>query len=310
MDICKSICKIKSNGDKLTGKCNDESYELITEPVKKNIIEEKKDHKELFVSINPFETLGIKEEECKKMNPNVLFNFNQDLITDKYKEMKSIGKNNEKLLLSYFILFNLKRFKRIGDNFIIEQTDHFYYVVMNDFNNLKKIYEKNKYILFQKDDFNRTLLHLSAIGENYEITKFLLEKGINYDEPDTFHRTALYYAKGNLEALLKSYNAYNIIYNSGMVPRGINMDEKDINKIDLISKLFLKREIITKIELIKNKGEIVGQRLIRNKNREKLGFYGRYQESTKEWIPVYHGTKFVAIEHILLYGLHYYGEPS
>ena len=129
MGICKSICKIKSNGDK------------------KNIIEEKKDHKELFVSINPFETLGIKEEECKKMNPNVLFNFNKDLITDKYKEMKSIGKNNEKLLLSYFILFNLKRFKRIGDNFIIEQTDHFYYVIMNDFNNLKKIYEKNKYIL-------------------------------------------------------------------------------------------------------------------------------------------------------------------
>jgi hypothetical protein len=48
----------------------------------------------------------------------------------------------------------------------------------------------------------------------------------------------------------------------------------------------LKREIITKIELIKNKGEIVGQRLIRNKNHEKLGFYRGYQKSTKEWIPV------------------------
>ena len=41
----------------------------------------------------------------------------------------------------------------------------------------------------------------------------------------------------------------------------------------------------------------------------KMSSYG-YQEPEKDWIPVYHGTKFVSMEHILVYGLHYYGEPS
>ena len=54
---------------------------------------------------------------------------------------------------------------------------------MGDLNNLQKLYEKNKYIL---DNYLRNLLHYSVIGEYYEITKFLFEKGINFDESDYF----------------------------------------------------------------------------------------------------------------------------
>ena len=41
---------------------------------------------------------------------------------------------------------------------MIKKKDHFYYVIMNDLDNLKKLYEENKYILIQKDNFNRSLL--------------------------------------------------------------------------------------------------------------------------------------------------------
>jgi ankyrin repeat protein len=57
---------------------------------------------------------------------------------------------------------------------------------MGDLNNLQKLYEKNKYILAIKDNYLRNLLHYSVIGEYYEITKFLFEKGINFDESDYF----------------------------------------------------------------------------------------------------------------------------
>ena len=258
-----------------------------------------------YLTIDPFKILGIKEEECRKMNSN---NVERDLILDKYRELKTLNKNDKNILLSYYIVFNMNKFDRKGNIFSINKKDHFYYVIMNDLNNLKILYEKNKYILCQKDNFKRTLLHLSVIGEYYEICKFLLEKGINFDEPDSFLSTALFYSKDKIKDLILSYGATESVYNAGNIPKGINIDYKDNNKIDIICKDFLDRKIITKVKFIKKNNEIIGIRLLRAKifdddYKFKIG-YGEYK------LKAYHGTKFVSMEHILIYGLHYYGEPS
>ena len=261
-----------------------------------------------FLSIDPFKILGINENEFIIIEQNNKIN-QKDFLINKYWELKNTDDNkNKKLFLSYYILYNKNKFNRNGDNFIITKKDPFYYVIMNDLNNLKMLYKQNKYILCQKDNYKRTLLHLSVLGEYYEITKFLLEKGINFDEPDSFLVTALYYAKGKIEELLKSFGASIKFYNDnppGCNTNGININIKDINKIDLIYNSFIESKIINKVQIIKNNEEKVGIRFYRTKF-PKGEFY---KNPTKDWIPVYHGTKFVSMEHILLYGLHCYGEP-
>ena len=161
--------------------------------------------KDIFSSINPYEIIGINE-------------INQIIIDDHiyytcYKNFKD--KPNEKKMLSYYILYNESKFNRKNNNFNIKNKDHFYYVIINDLINLKKLYEKNKYIIAQKDKYNFSLLHYSVIGGYYEMTKFLLRKGINYDEPNKGYRpkTALYYAEGKIKNLLTKYGARITMYN-------------------------------------------------------------------------------------------------
>jgi ankyrin repeat protein len=61
------------------------------------------------------------------------------------------------------------------------KDDPFYYVKTNDINSLKRLYSENKYIIAQKDNKGRTLLHYSVMENNYDITLFLLEQGINFN---------------------------------------------------------------------------------------------------------------------------------
>ena len=124
--------------------------------------------------VNPYEILGIKEEDCIKVYSS---NINNNLIDINYQKLKSSTNSNDKkkkLLLSYYILLNINKFERKGNEYIVKTKDHFYYIIMGDLNNLQKLFEKNKYILTNKDNYLRNLLHYSVIGEYYEITKFLL----------------------------------------------------------------------------------------------------------------------------------------
>ena len=245
--------------------------------------EEKKNN---FEIINPFKILGISENEKN--------------IEDFEKKIK-----NEKCLLSCFILYNKDKFSRIDNNFLVNK-DAFYYVITNDLYNLKKLYEENKFILAQKDKIQRTLLHYSVIGGNYEISEFLLKNGINYDDPDSLKKpsTPLYYADEKLRELLKKYGAkifeyYNIANNL----RGINsIKSNDINIIDSLYDELLKKKIVEKMINIKKNDEVIGKRLIRSKNLIKY-------EEIKKMEKVYHGTRFESIEFILNYGLQNFGEP-
>ena len=251
--------------------------------------------------INPYEILGITEEECKNIYQSSNHYGGDSIIEKYYKQKKYSFLNKKKLLLSYFILFNIDKFERIGNSYKIKIKEHFYYVIMDDLYNLQRLYEQNKYILSHKDNFSRNLLHYSVIGEYYEMSKFLLEKGINFDEPDYFISTPLKYSTGSIRQLLINYGSNIEIYNQSIVTKGLNIKFNELNKIDIIYNTLLKNKHVSNIEYIKNNVDIIGKRLIRNINYINNNTFG--------WKKVYHGTKYVSMEHILIYGLRNFGEP-
>ena len=249
-------------------------------------IEKKKDNCEV---INPFQILGISEKE------------NHPKYEDKDIFRKKI--KNDRQYVSCFILDNKDKYSRIGNDFLINK-DAFYYVIMNDFQNLKKSYEKNKYILAQKDETGRSLLHYSVICRNYEITEFLLKNGINYDEPDSDYNSALYYADGKIKELLKKFGSRIERYNGLNDLKGINtVKSNDINIIDSLYKELYNKGLVEKMLDITLDNKVIGKRLHRTKSLIKS------REKYINWRRVYHGTRFTSIEFILLYGLHDFGSP-
>ena len=251
---------------------------------------------ETISSFNPFRIFNIKDfidhyaDFCTRTDH--FFEINRNIIT-----------SNKINFLSYFALYNKDNFYRNGETFSIKKKDIFYYIIMNNLENIKKIIEENKYILAIKDNFKRTLLHISVMGNYYEISEFLLKKGINYNEPDAVNRTALSYAKGKIKDLLESYGANDIRYNisSDVVPRGIVIHSKESNIIDIIYHQFLDKGIADKMELVKNNGNIIGKRIFRN--------YENCKNNINQDILVYHGTKFTSIEGIMTSGLYFFNRP-
>ena len=233
--------------------------------------------------INPFQILGISEKEN---HPEY-----------EKKEIFRTKIKNYKQYLSCFISDNKDKYSRIGNYFLVEK-DSFYYVIMNDLQNLKKSYESNKYILAEKDDTRRSLLHYSVIGGYYEITEFLLKIGINYDEPDSDHNSALYYADGKIKELLKKFGSRIERYNGLNDLKGINtVKSNDINIIDSLYKELYNKGLVEKMLDITLDNKVIGKRLYRNKSLIES------REKYINWKRVYHGTRFTSIEFILLHGL-------
>lgn len=172
------------------------------------------------------------------------------------------------------------------------------------------LFSENKYIILQKDKKGRNLLHFSVLLNNYDITLYLLEQGINYDEPDNnVGSTALRYSVDEkITQLLKKFGAKNTLYNNAEFDKkfnskGINIKFTTENKIDEIFKQFFQRNRILKVENIKlSSGEIIAKRFLRNHKKKD-------ERETNSWNKVYHGTKLSALEHILILGLRNFGEP-
>ena len=251
-----------------------------------------------FINVNPFKYLKISENENSNYDLGYYLFF--------YK--------NPHQLLSAYILDNPDNFTRSGNIFTLKNKDDpFYYTIINDINTLKKLFSENKYIIIQKDKKGRTLLHYSVVGKNYDITLFLLEQGINYDEPTIgvkgyLPHTPLYYSDDEkITELLEKFGAKNTWYNVAgfekINSKGINIKFETENKIDEIFKQFFQREKILKVEDIKlSSGEIIAKRLLRNQQKEN-------ERETNSWNKVYHGTRLCALEHILILGLRNFGEP-
>ena len=262
-----------------------------------------------FTNLNPFEILNIKEfpkgynfiEEYRSNYNNYYFPLNSPELL----------KNNKKVFLSYFMIFNEDKFIREGNIFNIKEKDHFYYVIMNDLENLKKCYNNNKYILGSKDKMKRTLLHFSVMGDYFEISNFLLKNGINFNEPDYCNRKAIFYFSDKLKNLLEEYGDDRKLdsYNEGPdhIAKGIIISSKDYKIIDAIYHQLLNENLAENmLNIINNKNEIIGKRITRTKYKIRK-FY--YEEWLKDGIMIYHGTKFAFIESIMYLGLTKFNKP-
>ena len=122
---------------------------------------------------------------------------------------------------------------------------------------------------------------------------------------DDYFCTSLYYSSDEIAELLKKQGAKIKIYNQHLaykrlIINGININIKDNNKIEIIYKDFLNKNIIEEMHVLKNNnGTIIAKRLFHQKTYNK----------ENKWIPVFHGTRFVSMEHILRFGLQNLGEP-
>ena len=213
------------------------------------------------------------------------------------------GRTNFEYNKGTFIKHTIDEFFKNIDN--ISNLNPFQIIKENNLEKLKKLYNYNKYILTQKDEHVETLLHCSIKSNNYEITKFLLEKGINYDEPNEHGITALFFSSGEIRKLLQSYGAIAEHFcSSPFEPKGIFIKEKDLNKIEFIYKELFNNDLVDKLIPIKKDNKIIGKRLIR-----KIGDKKDYPWLSESPFSVYHGTRFVSIEHIMNRGLKNTGEP-
>ena len=241
-----------------------------------------------IIKLNPFSVLNVDDN----------FKVDQFILDKKFHEKVK----NKREFLCFFMIYNEERFKRIKNEFFIEKKDHFFYTIINDLQGLKEEYGKNRYILAEKDNIGNTLLHLSVLGGYYEISEYLLKKLINFNEPNIYCKTALYYAtiynKNKIKELLKKYGAENEEYQIIVLPKGIKITFNAIDKISLIYRQLYEKGFIEKdIKNIKMNEMIVGKRLIR-KNIDN-----------RNPIKVYHGTLFVSIESIMNSGLIYIDIP-
>ena len=64
--------------------------------------------------------------------------------------------------LAYDILCNSNKYIKNGKYYKVKKKDHFYCVVVGELETLKKLVYKNKKILFEKDDLERSLLYIAA----------------------------------------------------------------------------------------------------------------------------------------------------
>jgi hypothetical protein len=86
-------------------------------------------------------------------------------------------------------------------------------------------------------------LHYAVIGEYLDICEFLLKEGINFDEPDSFKTTPLYYATGKVEELLKKYGAYKMVYNTKIFT-SINCKFTEKDKIGKIYRNLIEKDLV------------------------------------------------------------------
>ena len=285
-NFVKDISSIKLNENKVEMSQNvlNKSIQRVVNKVREETLIKNKEiiHQEPVIDkdkeinfINPYEIFNINKEEIESsLDKDLKFSRGRDTnpygdatITEKYKKLKELNPSNKKtLLLSYYMIFNIEKCESFSRNeFYIKNKDQFYYVIMDDLENLKKIYEADKYIIETKDNYYRNLLHYAVIGEYYEICEFLLNVGINYDEPDFFNVTALYHSNGKIKDLLIKYGSRKSVYNTDAF-KSINVKKSDDDKIGKIYQFLFDIADVNQINSIYSSDgkKLIGKRLIRS----------------------------------------------
>ena len=252
--------------------------------------------------INPYEVLKINSKATKYECKSAF----RKLITSPNIEEKKRGS------LAYDILCNKNKYIKKGNLYSTKIKDHFYCVVIGDLENLKKIYEKNKNILKEKDELGRNLLYISARNGFNDICEFLLEEGMDPNETQGTKSTPLhgaaFYNQDSTIKLLLEYGAKTEIKNidgktvledaySKKIKEIILNSQKD-NITNLLNDL-INKKLAKKLILVKYDNQIIGKKIIRNEE-----MLSSYINNEKEWEIGWHGTKFEFLESIMKYGLY------
>ena len=119
-----------------------------------------------------------------------------------------------KACLAYDILCNKEKYIKEGNKYKSKEKDCFYCTVVGDLNALKYKIKNDKSLLNSKDKLQRSLLYLSARNGYYDLTEYLLKKGINVNEVQkdgstALHGAAFYGQKLIIQLLNRSWSWYN-----------------------------------------------------------------------------------------------------
>ena len=254
------------------------------------------------IEINPYSVLNISPSASATESQNAFKN----LVISHNKDIKSNA------CLAYEVLCNKQNFVQYGNYYKIKVKDCFYFTIIGDLNSLKLLIEKNKNILYSKDCFNRNLLYLAARNGYFDVTEYLLQKGINIDEVQNSGSTALHGAAFYGQELIVQL----------LIEHGINTKIKNNNgstaadeaKTTSIKNLILKSEQDIILNLYHNlhvKGFVSNLVPIKNRNKiiaQKMlclpGFLKKdYLYLINNWVPAWHGTKLNFLESIAYNGL-------
>ena len=252
--------------------------------------------------INPYDILNIPTNASVEQCRTAYFN----LATNPSREIRS------KACLAYDILCNKEKYINVGNFYKVKNKDCFYYTLIGDLNSLKSAINFNKSLLFLKDRLNRSLLYLSARNGYFNLTEFLIKKGININEVQKDGSTALhgaaYYGQELVVQLLIEHGININIRNrfgstaadEARTPliRELILQSKEDRILNLYQQLFSK-QLVSNFVIIKKRGKVVAKKLIcSNKILPK-----NFSYINKAWIPVWHGTKFKFLESIIINGL-------
>ena len=253
-------------------------------------------------AIDPYSVLNIPSSA----NASESINAFKNLVTSTRRDIKS------KACLAYEILSNKQNFVQYGNYYQIKEKDCFYFAIIGDLNSLKLLIEKNKNLLYAKDCLQRNLLYLAARNGYFDITEYLLQKGINIDEVQKSGSTALhgaaFYGQEEIVKLLIEHGINTKIKNNS------GSTAADEAKTPSIKNLILTSEQDVIINLYHNlhaKGFLSnlvpikkGNLIIAQKMLCLPGFLKeKYIYLINNWVPAWHGTKFHFLESIADNGL-------
>ena len=252
--------------------------------------------------INPYSVLNISSNSSKLECRNSYFKL--ATVPNRRKRAEAC--------LAYDVLCNKKKYKRIGNIFKVKEKDCFYCTVVGDLDLLKKKIQSNKNLLYEKDELKRSLLYLSARNGYYNITEYLINKGININDVQNCGSTALhgaaYYGQTLIIQLLIDHGIDTSIKNDyghtaadeAKTPfiKELIVDSHT-DKIKNFYQDLLSKGLVSNIIPIKKKGKVICQKIIVSQHLLPDNF----SQINREWIPVWHGTKFRFLESIIQYGL-------
>lgn len=219
-----------------------------------------------------------------------------------------------KACLSYDIIVNKDKYVKEGKIYRVKKKDCFYYTVIGDLDSLKKAIENNKNLLNEKDGLERSLLYLSARNGYFDLTEYLLKKGININEVQkdgstALHGAAFYGQELVIQLLLEHGINTKIRNNFGSTAdeeartqkiRDLILKSNDDKIMNLFHDLY-KKGLVSNIIPIKSKenGKVIAQKLIIS---QKL-LPNNWENIKKNLLPTWHGTKFKSLESIIRNGL-------